>query len=62
MAYLLESLLTLLILPMGGLIIGEGELKNYNHYIIFVSFLMVAGVICYSISRCLSVGLTISKF
>lgn len=62
MAYLLESLLTLLILPMGGLIIGEGELKNYNHYIIFVSFLMVAGVICYSISRCLCVGLTISKF
>ncbi|AET37811.1 Mch4p Ecym_2054 [Eremothecium cymbalariae DBVPG len=61
-AYLLTAAMTLPIIPIGGAIIGEGTIQNYNNFIIFTSMLMLAGGLCYILSRTLCVGFRISKF
>lgn len=55
-AYFLQAILTIPILPIGGVIIGDGSIPNYNKFIIYVSVLMAAGSACYYISRVLCVG------
>ncbi|EJS41826.1 mch4p [Saccharomyces arboricola H-6] len=60
--YLLQSLVTIPVLPVGGTLIGKGTVANYNHFIIFNSALMAAGAACYVISRYICVGAKLCKF
>lgn len=60
--YLIQAITTLPIIPISGALIGDGKIKGYNNFIIFTSMLMLAGVICFVISRSLCVGPKISKF
>ncbi|KAG0670230.1 hypothetical protein C6P45_002703 [Maudiozyma exigua] len=60
--YMLEALLTIPVLPIGGAIIGKGSLTNYNNFIIFNSIVMLVGAICYFISRWFSVGFKLVKY
>ncbi|GAV47806.1 hypothetical protein ZYGR_0I01020 [Zygosaccharomyces rouxii] len=61
-AYFLQAILTIPVLPIGGVIIGNGSIANYNKFIVYVSVLMAAGAFCYFISRNLCVGLRLAKF
>ena len=61
-AYFLQAILTIPVLPIGGVIIGNGSIANYNKFIVYVSVLMAAGAFCYFISRNLCVGLRFAKF
>lgn len=60
--YLLQALVTIPVLPIGGTLIGKGTVANYNHFIIFNSALMAAGAACYIISRHICVGAKLCKF
>ncbi|SMN22460.1 similar to Saccharomyces cerevisiae YOL119C MCH4 Protein with similarity to mammalian monocarboxylate permeases [Maudiozyma saulgeensis] len=60
--YMLEALLTIPVLPIGGAIIGNGSISNYNNFIIFNSVVMLVGAICYFISRWFSVGFKLVKY
>ena len=60
--YFLEAIITIPVLPIGGALISDGSLRNYNRFIIFNSVIMGVGVVCYAISRYLSVGLRAVKF
>lgn len=55
-ACLLEAIITLPVIPIGGAIVGNGSIANYNKFIIFVSVLMAAGAGCYAIARYLCTG------
>lgn len=61
-AYLLEAVMTLPVIPVGGTIIGDGTIENYNNFIIYSSLMMVAGSICFIISRNRCVGYRLCKF
>ncbi|AAS51764.2 ADL156Cp [Eremothecium gossypii ATCC 10895] len=61
-AYLLNAVVTLPVLPVGGAIIGNGSIENYNKFIIFASAMMLLGAVCYIISRTYCVGLRWYKF
>lgn len=61
-AYLLQAIMTVPVIPVGGAIIGEGKVSDYNNFIIYTSMMMIAGSICYIISRFLCVGFKLCKF
>ncbi|SCU86785.1 LADA_0E00276g1_1 [Lachancea dasiensis] len=61
-AYLLEALMTIPVIPIGGAIIGPGEITNYNNFIVYTSLMMVAGSACFAISRHFCVGFTLRRF
>lgn len=61
-AYFIEALLILPILPIGGAIIDDGSIKNYNKFIVFSSMIMLAGGICFVIARYICVGFRYTKF
>ena len=60
--YMLEALLTIPVLPIGGALIGNGSLHNYNRFIIFNSVIMAAGAACYFVSRWFAVGFKLVKY
>ncbi|QEU58545.1 Mch4 [Kluyveromyces lactis] len=61
-AYFQQALITLPVMPICGALIGDRSIEGFNHFIIFVSVLMLCGSICYVISRYLSVGAKLVKF
>ncbi|GCE99935.1 putative monocarboxylate transporter [Zygosaccharomyces mellis] len=61
-AYFLQAILTIPVLPIGGVIVGNGSIANYNKFIVYVSVLMAAGAGCYLISRNICVGFRFAKF
>ncbi|SCU91103.1 LAMI_0E04742g1_1 [Lachancea mirantina] len=60
--YMIEALVILPMIPIGGAIIGQGSIKSYNNFIIFTSILMIASAGCYVISRFFCVGNSFCKF
>nr|QFR37097.1 MFS transporter [Cyberlindnera americana] len=60
--YLLASFSMLGSIPIAGAIIGDGSLKEYNHFIIFSAMLALGSLIAYAVVRVLSVGWKLSKF
>ncbi|SCU91598.1 LADA_0F10924g1_1 [Lachancea dasiensis] len=61
-AYLLVAIMTIPVIPIGGAIIGEGTIQNYDYFIVYSSMMMLAGSVCFAISRNLCVGLKMSIF
>ncbi|KAH3672525.1 hypothetical protein WICMUC_004210 [Wickerhamomyces mucosus] len=60
--YMVTSLTILATIPIGGVIVGKGDVKNYNNFIIYTTALAAVGIICYGISRNAVVGLRLCKF
>lgn len=61
-AYLLQALIVIPAIPIGGAIISNGSLKEYNNFIIYVSIIMAAGAMCFAVTRYLCVGPKMVKF
>lgn len=61
-AYLLQALLVIPAIPIGGAIINEGSKREYDNFIIYVSIVMLAGTLCFAITRYLCVGARFTKF
>ncbi|AMD18621.1 HBL281Cp [Eremothecium sinecaudum] len=61
-AYLLVSLMTLVVIPIGGALAGGKTIPEYNRLIIFTSALLLIAVVCYTMSRTLAVGWKLCKF
>ncbi|CCF57158.1 hypothetical protein KAFR_0C01650 [Kazachstania africana CBS 2517] len=61
-AYLLQAIVTIPVLPIGGAIIGNESISNYNKFIVFNSVLMGAGAVFYYISRYICIGAKLRKF
>ncbi|SCU91241.1 LANO_0D11144g1_1 [Lachancea nothofagi CBS 11611] len=61
-AYMLEAIMTIPVIPVGGAIISTGSIANYNKFIIYTSIMMVAGSICFLISRNICMGFRMCKF
>ncbi|KAL3231656.1 hypothetical protein RNJ44_00191 [Nakaseomyces bracarensis] len=61
-SYFVEALFNIPMLPIGGAIIGDSSISNYNKFIVYVAILMAAGSCCYIISRHTCVGFTWKKF
>lgn len=61
--YLAQAVITIPVIPISGVIIGDGNhIKGYNHFIVFSTMFMVAGALCYLTSRYLCVGTRLCKF
>ncbi|KAH3682486.1 hypothetical protein WICPIJ_006545, partial [Wickerhamomyces pijperi] len=60
--YVLTSLTVLAIIPLGGAIVGKGDIRNYNNFIIFSSMMLLIGAASYFISKSAVVGIRLSKF
>ncbi|SMN22459.1 similar to Saccharomyces cerevisiae YOL119C MCH4 Protein with similarity to mammalian monocarboxylate permeases [Maudiozyma saulgeensis] len=60
--YFFEAIITIPVLPIGGAIIGNGSISNYNKFIVFNSVIMGVGVACYAVSRYISVGIKMVKY
>ncbi|SCU77253.1 LAME_0A00320g1_1 [Lachancea meyersii CBS 8951] len=61
-AYMLEAVMTIPVIPVGGAIIGSGSITEYNYFIIYTSIMMIAGAVCFFISRNICIGFRISRF
>ena len=61
-AYCLQALLIIPSIPIGGAIIGNGSKVGYDNFIIYVSMIMLAGTLCFSLTRYLCVGISLAKF
>lgn len=61
-AYFIQALLTLPVLPIGGVIVGDGSVESYKNFIIFCSMVMLAGNICFIGARYNCVGWRLCKF
>ncbi|KAH3685958.1 hypothetical protein WICPIJ_003080 [Wickerhamomyces pijperi] len=60
--YVLTSFTVLALVPIGGLIVGAGEIKDYNNFIIFTCCMFVVSVLCYFTSKTAVVGFRMCKF
>lgn len=60
--YFITAVMSVPTLPIAGTIIGNGSIKNYNHFIIYCSMLTLAGSICYGLSRWFAIGNRLVKF
>lgn len=61
--YFTEAILSIPVLPVGGLIIGQPEsINGYNNFIVFTSTLMTAGAVSLAIARYICVGPRLSRF
>ncbi|SCU84582.1 LANO_0C01772g1_1 [Lachancea nothofagi CBS 11611] len=61
-AYLLEAIMTVPVIPVGGAIIGSGSIAGYNKFIIYSSVMMIAGSVFFTTSRNICMGFNTRKF
>ncbi|KAK5774239.1 hypothetical protein RI543_004528 [Arxiozyma heterogenica] len=61
-AYCLQAFLIIPAIPIGGAIIGNGSKVGYDNFIIYVSMIMLAGTLCFSLTRYFCVGMKLAKF
>ncbi|CCH44076.1 putative transporter MCH4 [Wickerhamomyces ciferrii] len=60
--FLMAALAMLGLLPLGGAIIGDGTVRHYNNFIVYLSMLTVGAICCYGVSRYSVVGFKLCKF
>jgi MFS family permease len=60
--YLVASFLMLVTIPIAGAIIGQGEIKRYNGFIIYAAMLELISALMHLCTRYVSVGWRICKF
>ncbi|CDO91851.1 unnamed protein product [Kluyveromyces dobzhanskii CBS 2104] len=61
-AYFQQALVTLPVIPICGVLIGNRSVEGFNRFIIFVSVMMLLGSVFYVIARYLCVGFKLVKF
>lgn len=61
-AYFQQAVITIPVIPICGALIGDRSVSGFNHFIIFVSILMLLGSFCYMVARYLCVGFKLTKF
>lgn len=62
MACCLQAFLIIAAIPIGGAIIGNGSKVGYDNFIIYVSMIMLAGTLCFSLTKYFCVGMKLAKF
>lgn len=60
--YMIAALGMLAFIPLGGAVISNGSIHNYNNFIIYSTMLIVGAILCYGISRYSVVGFRLCKF